>query len=279
MYICIFPVSPICSEFFLWTRIRPAGCTATGAPGMLRVGVSACGRHQPESMPLSGQRPAVRGGAPFRGVAANQKKLEQKARPGNIQTERQSIHGIGPTGRFIRAAVRSDVVLPALSAPGGSHPVVRRPASADSALSDDLGPAPARRGRGRPGRLSGVVSAFEARQAGSNLHGWVFRVAHNLALKRRHASRGSETVLAAAGDAAGHCDPGPSPEEQAVQRQRQVRLLAVVRALPEQDRCCLHLRAEGLRYREIAKVLGVSLGAVSLSLQRSLARLARADGC
>jgi RNA polymerase sigma-70 factor, ECF subfamily len=113
----------------------------------------------------------------------------------------------------------------------------------------------------------------------SNLHGWVFRVAHNLALKRRHASRGGETVLAAASDAAGHCDPGPSPEEQAVERQRQARLLAVVRALPEQDRCCLHLRAEGLRYREIAKVLGVSLGAVSLSLQRSLARLARADGC
>jgi RNA polymerase sigma-70 factor (ECF subfamily) len=112
----------------------------------------------------------------------------------------------------------------------------------------------------------------------SNLPGWVFRVAHNLALKRRHASRGGETVLAGADDAAGHLDPGPSPEEQAVQRQRQARLLAVVRALPEQDRCCLHLRAEGLRYREIAKVLGVSLGAVSLSLQRSLARLARADG-
>jgi RNA polymerase sigma-70 factor, ECF subfamily len=113
----------------------------------------------------------------------------------------------------------------------------------------------------------------------SNLPGWVFRVGHNLALKRRKASRSGETVMAGADDADGHSDPGPSPEEQAVQRQRQTRLLAVVRALPEPDRCCLHLRAEGLRYREIAKVLGVSLGAVSLSLQRSLARLARADGC
>jgi len=50
------------------------------------------------------------------------------------------------------------------------------------------------------------------------------------------------------------------------------------RALQEQDRCCLHLRAEGLRYREIGRVLGMSVGAVSLSLQRSLARLSRADG-
>jgi RNA polymerase sigma-70 factor (ECF subfamily) len=113
---------------------------------------------------------------------------------------------------------------------------------------------------------------------GSNLQGWVFRVAHNLALKRRHASRGSEAALATEDDTAG-LDPGPSPEEQAVQRQRQTRLLAVVRALPEQDRCCLNLRAEGLRYREIGKILGMSIGAVSLSLQRSLARLSRADGC
>jgi hypothetical protein len=36
------------------------------------------------------------------------------------------------------------------------------------------------------------------------------------------------------------------------------------------------LRAEGLRYREIAEVLGISLGAVANSLERSITRLARA---
>jgi len=50
----------------------------------------------------------------------------------------------------------------------------------------------------------------------------------------------------------------------------------VVAALGEQDRSCLALRAEGLRYREIAKILEISLGAVSISLARSLARIARA---
>jgi RNA polymerase sigma-70 factor (ECF subfamily) len=60
--------------------------------------------------------------------------------------------------------------------------------------------------------------------------------------------------------------------------QRRQRLLAVVQALPANDQQCLRLRAEGLRYREIATVLGMSLGAVSISLTRSLARLARADG-
>jgi RNA polymerase sigma-70 factor (ECF subfamily) len=53
-----------------------------------------------------------------------------------------------------------------------------------------------------------------------------------------------------------------------------MRLLAVVRALPERDRQCLFLRAEGLRYREIAEALGMSLGAVAASLSRSLGKLA-----
>lgn len=72
-------------------------------------------------------------------------------------------------------------------------------------------------------------------------------------------------------------DAGPNPEEQMAHGQRMERLRAVVHALPEQDRCCLYLRAEGLRYREIASALGISLGAVSIALARSLARLARAD--
>ncbi len=67
------------------------------------------------------------------------------------------------------------------------------------------------------------------------------------------------------------------PEQQAASRQRSLRLLAVVRALPEQDRRCLYLRAEGLRYRQIVNVLGMSLGAVAQSLERSLERLSRAD--
>ena len=60
-------------------------------------------------------------------------------------------------------------------------------------------------------------------------------------------------------------------------QRRWLGLLAVVQALPEQDRRCLYLRAEGLRYRDITEVLGMSLGAVAQSLARSLERLHRAD--
>src|SRR6201996_3493884 len=122
------------------------------------------------------------------------------------------------------------------------------------------------------------LALFQHLQRGgsrTNLRGWLFRVAHNLALKRlqarhRHGSCGigAEHAL---------IDPAPSVEDRLADRQRQAHLQAVLSALPEQDRRCLSLRAEGLRYREIAQVLGMSLGAVSLSLSRSLARIGRAD--
>jgi RNA polymerase sigma-70 factor (ECF subfamily) len=110
-----------------------------------------------------------------------------------------------------------------------------------------------------------------------NLSGWVFRVAHNLGLKRRRAGTREATGAQADGAAANRADPADNPEEQFLHRQRQNRLQAVLRALPEQDRWCLCLRAEGLRYREIAVVLDIPLASVSASLGRSLARLSRAD--
>ena len=111
-----------------------------------------------------------------------------------------------------------------------------------------------------------------------NLRAWIFRVAHNLGLKKRTAN-GSLNLSVDSGYSPAEQlhDPAPSPEESVLFRQRQKRLLAVVEALPLLDRNCLYLRAEGLRYREIAQVLDISLGSVALSLARSLARLGRAD--
>jgi RNA polymerase sigma-70 factor, ECF subfamily len=124
------------------------------------------------------------------------------------------------------------------------------------------------------------LALFQHLQRGksrANLRGWVFRVAHNLALKRRYQTRRSLEVGNEGGAEELVIDPAPDPEAQLAISQYQQRLLAVLHALPEQSRMCLSLRAEGLRYREIAQVLGMSLGAVSLSLARSLARFARAS--
>lgn len=112
-----------------------------------------------------------------------------------------------------------------------------------------------------------------------NLRGWVFRVARNLALKQREAERRRVGRVVEFDESLQEqaADRGPNPEEQWRSRQRQTRLLAVVSALPEQDQSCLWMRAEGLRYREIAEALGISLGSVAGSVARSLAKLSRME--
>jgi RNA polymerase sigma-70 factor, ECF subfamily len=109
-----------------------------------------------------------------------------------------------------------------------------------------------------------------------NLGGWLFQVAHNLALKQRRRTQRRAT---ASWDAALHelIDPAANPETQFAHRQRRLRLAPVIHALPARDRRCLLLRAEGLRYRDIAHTLGISLGAVAKSLARSMTRLVNAD--
>lgn len=107
----------------------------------------------------------------------------------------------------------------------------------------------------------------------TNLPGWTFRTAHNLGLKRRRAihrarkASGNPAVIVLA------LDTGPDPEEQLCGRQRYERACAILRALPERDRFCVALRAEGLRYRDIARTLGVSIGTVAKSMSRAAARL------
>lgn len=113
---------------------------------------------------------------------------------------------------------------------------------------------------------------LEAKGSRSNLPGWVFRVTHRLALKRRTKYKAEEFIegeerleYSAAAT--------PTPEDEALFAAQQLRLRRIFLALPEADRMCLQLRAEGLTYRDIAGVLGVSLGSVYNSLTRSLKRL------
>ena len=122
------------------------------------------------------------------------------------------------------------------------------------------------------------LSLYRHLQSGKSrehIRAWLFRVAHNLALKRRYRNRKEEEARSSVGAEDITAAPGPDPEVAATESERRRRLQAVVEALPEPDRRCLLLRAEGLRYREIASILEISLGSVSISLSRALARLAR----
>jgi RNA polymerase sigma-70 factor (ECF subfamily) len=94
-----------------------------------------------------------------------------------------------------------------------------------------------------------------------------------MSLKQRTRSGRRERVHCSEAAADNQLHPQLNPEEQFAESQQRKKLLEEVESFSEVDRCCLYLRAEGLRYREIAEVLSISLGGVSLALGRSLARL------
>lgn len=111
----------------------------------------------------------------------------------------------------------------------------------------------------------------------TNLRSWLFRVAHNLAVDwRRSQERSAYAPLLTEGlsDEA-VADERLSIEQRLLAEERDARLTAALRLLSVQERACLELRAEGLRYREIAEVLGVGLSTVQTFLDRALRKIER----
>lgn len=105
-----------------------------------------------------------------------------------------------------------------------------------------------------------------------NVRAWVFQVAHNLAADR--ARRGEPTLQLGEEDwkalAESAEDTGGQLE---VLLDRRLRVDAALAQLSPRERRCLELRASGLRYREIAEILGVGITSVESYLVRAVAKL------
>jgi RNA polymerase sigma-70 factor (ECF subfamily) len=106
-----------------------------------------------------------------------------------------------------------------------------------------------------------------------NPRAWLFRVAHNLGLKVRSRERAFRAV---APDWDRFVHPSASPEGLLLDREKTGRVADAMESLSPQQRNCLYLRSEGLRYREIAEVIGISSSTVNEFLRRAIARLAEA---
>jgi RNA polymerase sigma-70 factor, ECF subfamily len=119
---------------------------------------------------------------------------------------------------------------------------------------------------------------FQAMRKGGeilNMRAWLFRVAHNLGLKVRTREKAFRIVNP---DWERFADPATkSPERTMLDREKMQRLETALQTLSPQQRNCLYLRAEGLRYREIAEVMGVSLSTVNEFLRRAITRLAEPE--
>lgn len=108
--------------------------------------------------------------------------------------------------------------------------------------------------------------------ARDNIRGWLFRVAHNEARNRQVSyHRRFAEPLEDGADFEAH---QASPEQYLLRREKFRRLSAAMRELAESERECLLLRAEGLRYREIAEVLGMATSTVADTVERAIRKLA-----
>jgi RNA polymerase sigma factor (sigma-70 family) len=119
-----------------------------------------------------------------------------------------------------------------------------------------------------------LYAALKRDEPIQNRRAWVVRVAHNLALKIRAQQSSQtpfepdiETTLA---------DRELNPEQNVLERERLVLFHRAMENLSEQQRRCLHLRLEGLRYPEIASALGISASAVGEFLRRAIVKLRKA---
>lgn len=114
-------------------------------------------------------------------------------------------------------------------------------------------------------------------EAVPNARAWLFRVAHNLAIDRQRRAQRAEALTEDGWRRLGEqlADPAPLPEQTVLEQERLARMEAALARLSPQERHCLYLRLEGLRYREIAEVLGLALPTVTTFLARGIQKLTR----
>jgi len=118
---------------------------------------------------------------------------------------------------------------------------------------------------------------FDSLQKGhamGNVRPWLYRVAHNLAIDWLRQQGRLEQIEDDALPLTATIDAAPNAEQRLLANERRQRLCVVLARLSPQQRHCLFLRAEGLSYREIGEVLGISLSSVATFLGRAIKRIA-----
>jgi RNA polymerase sigma-70 factor (ECF subfamily) len=105
-----------------------------------------------------------------------------------------------------------------------------------------------------------------------NVRAWLFRVAYRLWIDRWRQGQREAPAQGAAWEVWRDVlpDPARGAEQDLLAREREQWLRTAVLGLSQLERQALHLRADGLRYREIADVLGVGYWPVVEAVRRAL---------
>lgn len=104
---------------------------------------------------------------------------------------------------------------------------------------------------------------------------WLFKVAHNLRTDSQRQLARQATFAAQELESGITATAGCDPEVQFLYSEHRERLDVALKQLTERQSTILHLRAEGLKLREISDLLGVSVQSVSEACARALERIGR----
>src|SRR5438874_375722 len=120
-----------------------------------------------------------------------------------------------------------------------------------------------------------LYNAMQKGQQIDNPRSWLFRVSHNLAINRLKAQQFIAPLDDLTWDEiCGRIpDPGMTPEQRAQRLEDFAIVHEAMKRLSLQERQCLNLRAEGLRYREIAEILGIATPTVGEFLRRAIKKM------
>lgn len=185
--------------------------------------------------------------------------------------------GVDPDWESLRQAAEGD--------PSAFEPLVARHERRLLALCERLlGDREEARDAAQEVFLKAFRAAGRARPEGQ-LFTWLYRIGVNHCLNRLRRRRLARFLSLSAGEEEGggaevRLDPAseaPGPAEELAARERWAATRRAIAALPENQRVVLVLaRFEGLPQREIARLLGISEGAVESRLVRAMRRLAAA---
>ena len=107
-----------------------------------------------------------------------------------------------------------------------------------------------------------------------NPRAWLFTVAHNAGVSAAKASLRNECLPPEM--EAGLAGREPDPEQAVLAGEKWRRFHLAMGELTPHQRHCLHLRAEGLRYREIAGIVGVGIASIAEAVERAVKRIREA---
>ena len=118
---------------------------------------------------------------------------------------------------------------------------------------------------------------LRARSAIANVRSWLFRAARNLLIDESRSWRSQATVAQAEVRELleSVADPQLDPETSVLRAERTKRLQIAMNRLTSRQVEYLHVRAEGLPYREIAQIYDVALSSVQDVVRRAVERLGK----